>query len=109
MKNYYQRGELLTLPAPGGGVTSGEVVFVGDLHGVAVNDASEGQDFVMQTRGVFLLPKVRGEISTGQKVHWKTDSKAVTAEPTGNRLIGAVTLGARDDDETAFVRLNDAL
>ena len=109
MKNAVQRGELLTLPAPNGGVKAGEITFIGDIYGVAVSDAPEGEDVVIQTVGVFLSAKVRGAIAAGQKVFWKMDTKAVTIIPDGNRLVGAVTLAARDEDETAFVRLNSAV
>lgn len=42
MKNFVQPGEVLTVPAPAGGVASGAGVKLGVLFGVAQGAAAEG-------------------------------------------------------------------
>ena len=45
MKNYVQKGDALTFTAPSGGVSSGDVVKIGALIGVAVLNGAEGEKF----------------------------------------------------------------
>lgn len=40
MKNFIQRGDMITVTAPTGGVTSGQGVLVGNLFGVAAKTAT---------------------------------------------------------------------
>jgi predicted RecA/RadA family phage recombinase len=41
MKNSIQRGDMITITAPTGGVTSGQGVLVGNLFGVAATTTAE--------------------------------------------------------------------
>lgn len=41
MKNFIQRGDMITVTAPTGGVTSGQGVLVGNLFGVAATTVAE--------------------------------------------------------------------
>ena len=102
MKNFIQPGETLTLTAPST-VTSGQLVVVGSIVGVANFDAASGDDIEVDIEGVFELPKVSGDaIVVGDKLYWNgtaltktqgTGSKplvgyAVTAAGIGSLLIG---------------------
>jgi predicted RecA/RadA family phage recombinase len=93
MKNYIQRGDTLTVAAPGA-VKSGEFVQVGRIRGVAVTDADSGADVELCTTGVYLLEKLGSEAfaSVGLPVYVVLASngvkKVTTASTTANVLIG---------------------
>ena len=97
MKNYLQKGDVLTIPAPAA-VSAGGVVVSGSLVGVAQTDALITEDVAVATVGVFELPKVDEQAWTlGVPVYWT--GTAATTVSTDNDLIGyaaeavAVTAG----------------
>jgi predicted RecA/RadA family phage recombinase len=68
MKNFIQRGDMITVTAPTGGVTSGQGVLVGSLFGVAATTAAEGESVEIDTVGVYELPKlVSAVIAAGDR------------------------------------------
>jgi len=68
-KNFIQSGEVLTLVAPGT-VDAGELVQVGDICGVAVNDVLIGANVEVNIEGVWSLAKKAGvAITAGDKVY----------------------------------------
>ncbi len=102
MKNYIQPGNNITVAAPGGGVSSGDLVVIGGLIGVASFDALETVDLEIATEGVFELPcATADDIGVGDLLYSDageltkvpgTDSKplvgaAVTAATTGVVLV----------------------
>lgn len=88
MRTYIQKGENLTIPAPAN-TLSGQVVIVGDLHGVASNNAAEGADLVIVTEGVFELPKVAANaFAVGAKVYYDSTQKLATSTASSNTYIG---------------------
>ena len=94
-KNYIQRGDVLTIPAPAN-TLSGEVVIIGELRGVALGDAAETATLDVQTEGVFELAKVAANaFAIGAAVYYDADTKLVTATSTDNVRLGfAVTVAA---------------
>jgi predicted RecA/RadA family phage recombinase len=105
MQNFIQKGVNLTIPAPAN-VLSGEVVVVGDLHGVASVSASAGADLVFVTEGVFELSKVAANAFTiGAKVYYDSATKLVTTTATGNTYIGAAVEAAAATTATVQVKL----
>ncbi|MGK9052124.1 DUF2190 family protein [Neorhizobium petrolearium] len=105
MKNYVQRGITLTVPAPAV-VLSGQVVVMGELHGVAAGDAAEGADLDVTTEGVFELPKVAADAFTiGAKVYFKAADNLVTTTASGNTLIGIAVTAAPATTATVNVKL----
>lgn len=107
MKNYVQKGENLTLPAPAA-VVSGEVVVIGELHGVAAGDAASGADFDLVTEGVFDLPKVSTDVfAIGDVVYYDAAAKLVTADDDegANALIGVAVTAAANPSGTVNVKL----
>lgn len=106
MKNFVQPGNTVTMPAPSGGVLSGQGLLVGTLFGVAAYDAAEAAEVEMDLVGVFDLPKAAGAITQGAPIYWDDTAKNVTATATGNDLIGAAILAADAGAATARVRLN---
>lgn len=57
MQNYIQNGHVITVPAPEGGIASGEGLIVGNIFGIAAYSASEGDPLELATTGVYKLPK----------------------------------------------------
>jgi predicted RecA/RadA family phage recombinase len=105
MKNFIQQGVNLTVPAPAN-TLSGEVVVIGDLHGVASINAAEGADLVFVTEGVFELPKVAANAFTvGAKVYYDSAAKLVTTTASGNTLIGAAVEAAIATTATVKVKI----
>jgi len=106
MKNYVQKGENLTLPAPydvasGGGVKSGLI------FGVAAGDALSGADVDLVTMGVFDLPKVSTDVFTvGAAVYWNDTTKLVTTTTSGNTKVGVAVTAAANPSGSVNVRLN---
>ena len=109
MKNYIQRGETLTLIAPAA-VASGDMVKVGQIHGVAVAAAASGAEVEVVTIGVFELPKKTAEaISQGDLLYWDNTNKYLTkTSGVGLTLVGAATAGALAAATTVQARLNGA-
>lgn len=94
-KNFVQDGDVLTLTAPTGGVTSGVPVAIGQLVVVPITDAAEGELFGGKTNGVWSVAVEAGltagaavGILAGDIVAVATASsipcgKLVTAEAAG--------------------------
>ena len=61
MKNFVAPGNTITVTAPAGGVTSGNVVIVGDIIGVAATTQAAGADVEISVEGVFDLAKVTAD------------------------------------------------
>jgi len=105
MKNYIQLGDNITVPAPAA-VTSGSVVVIGSLYGVAAEDAASGVDVDVITRGVFELAKVSTDaFAVGDAVYFDAATKLVTATATGNTKIGVAVTAAPNPSGTVNVKL----
>lgn len=86
-KNQVAQGDIITMAAPAT-VVSGQGVLVGDLFGVALDNASSGADVALAVRGVWSLPKAAGSINPGVRVFWDNTAGRVTTTATSNRCIG---------------------
>lgn len=110
MKNYVSSGDTVTVPAPSGGVTAGELVVIGDLFGVAATTADEGAPVVLYAAGVYEFPKVSAQAWTaGAGIYWDSGNKRATTASSGNTRIGAATAAAANPSPTGRVRLNPAV
>lgn len=89
MKNFVQAGHVVNVPAPTGGVSSGNGVLVGSLFGIAATDAAQGERVEIAVSGVFRLP-ITGPVTVGAKAYWHAASKTATADDAegGNAPIG---------------------
>lgn len=106
MKNYVQKGENLTLPAPYD-VASGGGVKTGLIFGVAAGDALSGADVDLVTMGVFGLPKVSTDVFTiGAAVYWDNTAKLVTTTAASNQKVGVAVTAAPNPSGSVAVRLN---
>ena len=114
MKNLRQMGDAIYVPAPSGGVVSGQFVVVGSLFGVAGYDAAQGVVVPLWNKGVFSLPKTTSEVWTpGQKLYWVTGTGKVSSTAGANLLIGVAcalppgyTAAAGNGATVGDVRLN---
>lgn len=106
MRNYVQPGHTITVPAPSGGVSSGDPALIGALFGVAAYGAAEGADVELHTTGVFRLPKTSAlAINVGDKVYFDATNKVVNKTSSGNTLVGVAVSGAVNPSATVNVRL----
>ncbi len=106
MRNQVQLGVNLTLVAPYD-VLSGHGALVGNIFGIAAEDALTGATVDLVTEGVFALDKVSAlAIAVGDQLYWDDATGLVTKTAIGNTLIGAATEAAVNPSPTTVVRLN---
>jgi len=106
-KTFLHDGDLITVAAPSGGVLSGDLVIVGSIAGVALADAGEAANVVLQTTGVWTLPKLPTTvIAQGAAVSWDIDPGQVVLPSAGHYPIGAAVEGAGNGATTVKVRLD---
>lgn len=107
MKNFIQPGETLTVAAPAN-VTSGALVVVGSIVGVASFDALQNASVEVVTEGVFTLPKVTTDVAAaGAKLYWDSVAGKLTVTPGTNSkpLVGVATAAAGNGATTVDCRL----
>ena len=108
MRNYVQRGDTLTVPAPRE-VASGDGVILGSIFGVANGSSTQGAPCDLDTVGVFSLPKVAALAFTiGEPVYWDDETRLVTASEAGTLRIGVAVEPASNPSAVVAVRLNGA-
>jgi predicted RecA/RadA family phage recombinase len=106
-KNFVQEGEVVTLTAPGGGVSSGSGYIVGALFAIATADADAGEEFEGALTGVWTLPKSTPlQINEGAAVAWDNSAHDVVAPASGKYPIGVAVKAAGSSDAVCHVRLN---
>ncbi|SDE33999.1 DUF2190 family protein [Rhodobacter capsulatus] len=107
MKNYLHSGDVLSVPTPAA-VSSGGVVIVGQIKGIAVTDAASGALVAVQTRGVFTLPKEAAlAVTLGAAIYWDaTPGPGVaTTTASGNPALGFATAAADAAAATVEVKI----
>jgi predicted RecA/RadA family phage recombinase len=106
MRNFIQRGDTLTIPAPAD-VLSGGVVQMGAIVGVANGSATQGAPVDVDVVGVFSLPKVAATaVAVGDVLYWDATAKLVTKTATANTRLGVATEPAGAGAAEVAVRLN---
>lgn len=73
MKNFVADGKVITVTAPAA-VSSGDMVRVGKLLGVAQADAASGASVEIAVGGVFNLPKATGALTAGASLDYDTSA-----------------------------------
>jgi len=106
MKNFHSNGATLTAAAPLGGIASGDVMIVGQVAGVAVHSALEGEPVTLNTEKVYELPKAVAAIGQGVKVYWNAADKNAVTTATGNSYIGIAWEPAEANATVVRVKLN---
>jgi len=109
-KNYVQPGQVIDYTnGSGSSITSGTVIKMGNILGVAVADIADGEQGSVAIEGVFTGPKVSAAVfAVGEKLIWDVsantgagafdDSSAIPA--TGDITGGAVAVVAGEDAQT---------
>ena len=107
MQNYIQNGQVITVAAPAGGVTSGEGLIVGNIFGVAAYSAAEGDPLELATTGVYKLPKATAAVLTvGARVAWDNTAKNINVPGTGRFPVGIATEASGNGVTGVAVRLD---
>lgn len=75
----YHEGEVIDY-TPGSAVTAGDVIVVGERVCVAPHDIAASVQGTLAVRGVYLLPKITGAISQGDRVYWAAAGTPVTGD-----------------------------
>lgn len=107
MKNYVERGETLTAPAPYP-CTAGQGCLIGHVFGVVKGTALVAAAMiVLELTGVYDLAKNPGDsFALGDLVYWDDVHQVVTSNAGGTKMIGTARTAALAADATARVRLN---
>ena len=91
MKNFVQNGDYLDFTAAAT-ITSGQLVQVGSLHGVAVTDVANGAVGILALRGVYTLPKLTGAsgdaTTAGGPVYFSSGSVSGSDSSGTRKLVG---------------------
>jgi len=106
MKNFVSNGATMNATTPAGGIVSGDLLIVGQVAGVAVHSAPEGEIVVLNTEKVYELPKGTAAIGQGAKVYWSAADKTVVATASGNTYIGTAWEPAEATAPVVLVKLN---
>jgi predicted RecA/RadA family phage recombinase len=107
MQNFIQSGKLLTIAAPAD-VVSGQMVQVGLIFGVATNTVASGLPLVVDTEGVYDLPKTSAEAYTvGEPIYFDADTKLLTSSSGSatNDLVAVAVATAANPSSIARVKL----
>ena len=82
MKNFVADGNTVTTTA-GSAISSGDVVALNDMVGIAQNDATSGASVVTAIVGVFSVAKVSAQTwAVGDKVNWDASASNFTTAAT---------------------------
>lgn len=106
--NYVQEGKTLNYTA-GADITSGQLVLIGTIGGVAKTDIANGKTGAVHVCGVFSIPKATGAVTQGAKLYWDESESEVTTTATDNTLIGVAAAAAASGDSNVHVLLNVGL
>lgn len=107
MKNHIQKGDVITVPTPGGGIASGEGMIVGNIFGIAAFAAAVGEPVELATTGVYQLPKATAAVLTlGARVAWDNTAKSINVPGTGRFPVGIATEAAGNGITSVAVRLD---
>jgi len=95
MQNTVQSGRVIPFTA-GATIVSGQVVRIGNILGVAVNDVANGAAGLASIDGVFTVPKVSAAvIGAGESLTWDASAAAFDdnlATPAAGDVTGAAAV-----------------
>lgn len=107
-KTYIVPGKKINyLNGTGSAIASGDVVYVGNLPGVAEVDIADGEVGVVEVEGVHLLAKTTSLVITqGDRLFFNTTTNKITKTVTDNP-IGTAWTSQASNDTTVEVKLMD--
>lgn len=106
MKNYTQRGDILSL-TPSADVASGVGHLFGtSLFGVAVNTVASGVEGEFITEGVVEIAKTSAlAISVGDRLYWDATNKVVNKTATAQQCVGIAVAAAANPSSVVLMKL----
>jgi predicted RecA/RadA family phage recombinase len=112
MKNYIQSGDFLDYTAPSNAdIASGQLVQVGDLHGVAMTAIPRSTTGALAMKGVFTLPKLTaaaGDATTaGGPVYFSAGSVSGAVGDPVRKQVGVALAIANQAATTVRVLLQN--
>ena len=104
---YVRDGKTLTYSNTGSAISSGDVVLMADIVGVAIADiaATTGTGAV-QIEGVWTLAAAAGAWVQGDNLYWDSGNSEFTKTASGNTLAGIAADTKASADTTGNVKLN---
>ena len=110
MNNYKEPGNVITVAAPSGGVTSSQAVVIGKLKGFAVATAAEGDDVGIARTGVFetAIKAAGAAWAVGDAIYLKADGTEFNKTASGNTFFGFAAAPAASGDTVGEICLADA-
>ena len=104
MKNFIQSGNVIPFTA-GSAITSGDVVEVGTVIGIATGDVANGAQGELALTGVFEVAKATADTpAAGDKAYW--DGTEATTVVSTNTLMGVFVHAYGAGALLAHVRLD---
>ena len=107
--NFIEQGEVLNYTAANKAITSGDVVIIGNIAGVAKTDIAIGETGAIHITGVYSLPKANEAITQGVKVFWSNKNNNVTISKLENIPIGVAANNTISSESQVHVLLNIGL
>jgi len=110
MKNYVQKGDVLTL-TPSANVASGVgFLFGAALFGVATNTVASGVAGEFITEGVVTIGKTSAlAIAVGDRLFWDATNSVVNKTSSGQQQVGVAVAAAANPSATVQMMLCAAL
>lgn len=106
MDNFVKKGDVVTITAPTGGVTSGVGVLVGQLFGVATASVAQTLPAEIVVSGVVEIAKTSAlEILPGDAVYWDNTGKVVNKTSSAQKEVGVAVSTAANPSGTVQVLL----
>lgn len=102
---------------PGSAVTAGDVIVLGSIVAVAIDDIAANQKGSLQIDGIFKVPKITGAITVGSKIYWDPAGTPVTGDASSGaatttagslKVMGYAVLAAASGDSYVYVDLQRA-
>lgn len=110
MDNYIQTGDRLDYTvATTAGISSSDVVVIGDHIGVAVTDGDLADVIALQVKGVVELDALTaGDWSVGDALYWDPDALELTTITSSDNTPAGYAAGDKTatTDTTALLQLN---
>jgi predicted RecA/RadA family phage recombinase len=87
-------------------VTAGTGMLIGNLFGIALNDAASGAPVRLRTEGVFTIAKTSAlVISIGDRLFWDATNKVVNKTSAAQVCVGVALSAAANPSATVQIKL----
>ena len=106
--NFIEQGEVLNYTATKN-ISSGDLVIIGTIAGVAKTDIAIGEIGAVHITGVYSLAKSGEAITQGAKVYWHAKNNNVTTSKAENVPIGVAANNTISSESQVHVLLNVGL